>query len=142
MTEVDDFLPVFGYLLLEDEIQRQVFHIIVLLKILQYMYYMNRMRIRLRELRDNQISFENLTETEFRKSFHFSKNMTRFLLERLEPHLGNLRASGIPGYLKILATLNFLGHGSIPTLRRNVFFCCHESTIGQQGHDLNLSPNQ
>ena len=70
------------------------------------------MRIRRRELRDNQKPFESLTETEFRKSFRFSKNLTRFLLQRLQPHLGNLRANGIPGYLKILATLNFLDHGS------------------------------
>lgn len=70
------------------------------------------MRIRRRQLRDSQNPFEIMTERQFKKNFRFTKDLAILIIERLEPHLRELRANGISRYLKVLATLNFLGHGT------------------------------
>ncbi|XP_023312318.1 uncharacterized protein LOC111692503, partial [Anoplophora glabripennis] len=87
-------VPLFIYILLdEDEIR-------------------NHMRLYRRQLRDAQNAFEVITDSEFRKTFRFNKELARDLINTLEPNLTSIRTTAIPPYLKVLATLHFLGHGT------------------------------
>ncbi|KAJ3654524.1 hypothetical protein Zmor_013707 [Zophobas morio] len=87
-------IPVFIYGLLEEDERR------------------NYMRIYRKQLRDSQNPFE-MPEVEFIKTFRLNQDLTRILIEWLEPHAGiRRRTTKLPFYLEVLATLNFLGTGS------------------------------
>jgi hypothetical protein len=63
-------------------------------------------------MRDFKNRFE-MPEGEFKNQFRLSQALVITLVNILEPHMNQpRRQTAIPNYLKILCTLNFLGHGS------------------------------
>ncbi|KAB0798063.1 hypothetical protein PPYR_09056 [Photinus pyralis] len=73
----------------------------------------NQMRLYRRGLRDTQNPFEVLSDREFVKTFRYSKELAKELIDTLNPNLNvSRRRSAIPPYLKVLVALQFLGHGA------------------------------
>ncbi|KYN16957.1 hypothetical protein ALC57_10780 [Trachymyrmex cornetzi] len=69
-------------------------------------------KIMRRTIRDMLDPFD-LPETQFVGMYRLTRNMTRALIEELEPHLPIKKSAlAIPNELKILCALNFYAQGS------------------------------
>lgn len=72
----------------------------------------NSMRLERRIIRDAQNAF-TLPNDQFVKLFRLNKELTQYLIEALSPYVPiPSRNTAVPFSLKVLATLNFYGHGS------------------------------